>query len=79
MKSYEKTFRVALLVPENEEVPEGFEEFKGYSKAPEKRFFASEWFPGIKQAKDKMDATAQFYNEKGTKFLFFREIRRPIC
>jgi len=79
MKSTEKSFRVALLVPDNLEVPERYTLCEGYQHPSEKRFFKTEWFSGIVAAKDKMTETAQFYSDNGAKFLFFREIREPLC
>ncbi|MDF1539968.1 MAG: hypothetical protein P1Q69_13810 [Candidatus Thorarchaeota archaeon] len=79
MKRYEKSFRVALLVPDDFEVPEEYTRCEGYQHPSKKRFFKTEWFSGIKGAKDKMNETAEFYSKKDAKFLFFREIREPLC
>ena len=74
-----KSFRVALLVPKEVEVAEGYLECEGYEHPSGKGMFVTEWFDGIHAARDKMDKTAQFYNDNGVKFLFFREIRQPLC
>ncbi|MFW9848708.1 MAG: hypothetical protein ACFFF4_06185 [Candidatus Thorarchaeota archaeon] len=79
IKNHEKSFRVALLVPDDTEVPSGYERCEGYNDPSEKKLYVTEWFVGIKPAKDKMDATAQFYTDNNVRFLFFREIRKPKC
>ena len=79
MRGFEKTFRVALLVPDELQVPEGYFQCDNYQHPSKKRFFFSEWFEGIKKAKDFMSETAQFYSDSNVKFLFFTEIRKPLC
>ena len=69
-------FRVALLVPDEFELPEGFA-LSGAQPNPNKKFYVSEWYDGIKEAKKAIDAAAQFYSDKNLKFLYFREIRKP--
>ncbi len=79
IKSVEKSFRVALLVPDDTIVSEGYERCVGYNDPANKKLYVSEWYPSIAPAKEKMDETALFYNDNGVKFLFFREIRKPLC
>lgn len=69
-------FRVALLVPDEFELPEGFA-LADTQHDPEKKFYVSQWFDGIKQAKTAIDAAAKFYSDRDLKFLYFREIRKP--
>lgn len=75
MRSIERAFRVALLVPQGVEIPEGFFRSEIQNELPEKELYFSEWFSGIASAKDTMNDAASFYNERSTQFLFFREIR----
>jgi hypothetical protein len=75
MRSIERAFRVALLVPKDMEIPEDFFRSDIQNELPEKVLFFSEWFPGIAAAKDAMNGAASFYNERSVQFLFFREIR----
>jgi hypothetical protein len=79
MKSFEKSFRVALLVPDETVIPEGYARCVGYDDPSKKLLYVTDWLPGIKPAKDKMNETAQFYSDNDVKFLFFREIRKPKC
>jgi hypothetical protein len=74
-----KSFRVALLVPVDIEVAEGYSLCKEDMDDSGNRLFVSEWTDGIASARDKIDKTAQSYSEQGVKFLFFREIRKPVC
>ncbi len=69
-------FRVALLVPDDFELPEGFT-LADAQHDPDKKFYVSEWHHGIAQAKKAIDAAAQFYSDRDLKFLYFREIRKP--
>jgi hypothetical protein len=70
------TFRVALLVPDEFEIPEGFT-IADSQIDPEKKFYVSDWIEGIVAAKKVIDAAAQFYSDRDLKFLYFREIRKP--
>ena len=69
-------FRVALLVPDEFELPEGFT-LADTQFDPDKKFYVSDWHEGIIAAKKAIDAAAQFYSERDLKFLYFREIRKP--
>ncbi|MFW9805138.1 MAG: hypothetical protein ACFFFK_00240 [Candidatus Thorarchaeota archaeon] len=69
-------FRVALLVPDEYELPEGFE-LSDVQIDPDKKFYTSEWLDGIVSAKKAIDAAAKFYQDRDLKFLYFREIRKP--
>ncbi|MFW9793510.1 MAG: hypothetical protein ACFFEE_04350 [Candidatus Thorarchaeota archaeon] len=69
-------FRVALLVPEDFDLPEGFT-LADTQLDPEKKFYISEWYDGIVAAKKAIDAAAQFFTDRDLKFLYFREIRKP--
>lgn len=69
-------FRVALLAPEDYEIPEGFTLTEVQNNV-EKKLYLSEPVEGIKAAKKRIEAAAQFYSDRDLKFLFFREIRRP--
>ncbi len=69
-------FRVALLVPDEFDIPEGFT-LADTQHDPEKKFYVSEWQEGIVVAKKAIDAAAQFYTDRDLKFLYFREIRKP--
>jgi hypothetical protein len=70
------SFRVALLAPDDFERPEGFT-LASVQIDSEKKLYLSEPIEGIKAAKKSIEATAQFYNDRDLKFLFFREIRKP--
>ena len=67
-------FRVALLVPDGFEIPEGFGLLRA-SDPSGKMLFVSEWYHGIMKAKDHINEAARFYCDRSEKFLFFREIR----
>ncbi|MFW9964715.1 MAG: hypothetical protein ACFFCX_14200 [Candidatus Sifarchaeia archaeon] len=69
-------FRVAILVPDEFDIPEGFT-LANAQHDPDKKFYVSEWYDGIKTAKKTIDAAAQFYSDRNLKFLYFREIRKP--
>ncbi|MFW9795291.1 MAG: hypothetical protein ACFFEE_13370 [Candidatus Thorarchaeota archaeon] len=69
-------FRVALLAPEEFDLPEGFT-LANSQHDPDKKFYVSCWYDGIVAAKKAIDAAAQFYSERDLKFLYFREIRKP--
>ncbi|MHA1948545.1 MAG: hypothetical protein ACXAAO_01610 [Candidatus Thorarchaeota archaeon] len=69
-------FRVALLVPDEFDIPEGFS-ISDTQLDPDKKFYVSEWYEGIVAAKKAIDAAAQFYTDQDLKFLYFREIRKP--
>jgi len=68
--------RVALLVPDEFDIPEGFT-LANTQHDPEKKFYVSEWQEGIVAAKKAIDTAAQFYTDRDLKFLYFREIRKP--
>ncbi len=68
--------RVALLVPDEFDIPKGFS-LADTQHDPEKKFYVSEWQEGIVVAKKAIDAAAQFYTDRDLKFLYFREIRKP--
>ncbi|MHA1928244.1 MAG: hypothetical protein ACTSV2_06665 [Candidatus Thorarchaeota archaeon] len=78
MKGSMKQFRVALLIPEGFEIPEGFSQAEKQRTDTEKIFLVTEWIDGIKKAKDEINRAAKFYNDREIKFLFFRELRKPI-
>ena len=69
-------FRVALLAPDEFELPEGFT-LADAQHDPDKKFYVSDWYEGIVAAKKAIDAAAQFYTDRDLKFLYFREIRKP--
>jgi hypothetical protein len=69
-------FRVALLVPDEYELPEGFN-LADNQIDPEKKLYVSKWYKGIKAAKKAIDTAAKFYQDRDLKFLYFREIRKP--
>lgn len=75
-KSGLSQFRVALLVPDGFELPEGFT-LADTQHELSKKFYVSEWYDGIIEAKRAIDAAAKFYSDKDLKFLYFREIRKP--
>ncbi len=70
------SFRVALLAPDEFELPEGFT-LAAVQIDSEKKLYLSEPIDGIKAAKKSIEAAAQFYSDRDLKFLFFREIRKP--
>ena len=69
-------FRVALLVPDEFDIPEDFK-LSDTQIDPDKKFYVSDWIDGIIAAKKAIDAAAQFYTDRDLKFLYFREIRKP--
>jgi len=69
-------FRVALLVPDEFDLPEGFT-LADNQRDPDKKFYVSDWHDGIIAAKKAIDTAAQFYTDRDLKFLYFREIRKP--
>ena len=69
-------FRVALLIPDEFGLPEGFA-LSDTQHDPDKKFYVSEWLDGIIAAKKAIDAAAKYYNDRDLKFLYFREIRKP--
>lgn len=69
-------FRVALLVPDEFDLPEGFT-LSDTQIDSDKKFYVSDWVDGIVAAKKAIDAAAQFYTDRDLKFLYFREIRKP--
>ena len=69
-------FRVALLIPDEFCLPEGFT-LSDTQHDPDKKFYVSEWIDGIVAAKKAIDDAARYYNDRDLKFLFFREIRKP--
>ena len=71
-----KTIRVALLVPEGFELPEGFTMAEA-QKVANKTLYVSEWYDGIVKAKKAIDDAAKFYSDRGLKFLYYRGIRKP--
>jgi hypothetical protein len=71
------SFRVALLAPEEFDLPEGFTLSESQID-PDKKLYLSEVVEGIVSAKKAIDAAAQFYSERDLKFLYYREIRKPV-
>ncbi|TFG34324.1 hypothetical protein EU527_03755 [Candidatus Thorarchaeota archaeon] len=71
------SFRVALLAPDEYELPEGFSPCE-LQVHPDKKLYVSDWVEGILAAKKAIDVAAQFYSDRDLKFLYFREIRRPV-
>jgi hypothetical protein len=70
-------FRVALLAPDEFELPEGFS-LSEFQIDPDKKLYFSDIFEGIKAAKKAIDKAAEFYSKRDLKFLYYREIRKPI-
>ena len=70
------SFRVALLAPEEFELPEGFTLSESQID-PDKKLYLSDVVDGIKAAKEEIDKAAQFYSDRDLKFLYYREIRKP--
>jgi hypothetical protein len=70
------SFRVALLAPDEFELPEGFS-LSETQIDPDKKLYLSDPKEGIVAAKKAIDAAAKFYNDRDLKFLYYREIRRP--
>ena len=75
MRTQDRAFRVALLVPLGFDTPDDFHRLEMQDGIPEREFYVSQWFAGITAAKDAMDEAAMYYKESDIKFLFFREIR----
>jgi hypothetical protein len=69
------SFRVALLAPDDFELPEGFTLAENQID-PDKKLYLSDPIDGIKAAKESIEAAAKFYSDRDLKFLFFREIRK---
>ena len=76
MREGSSKIRAVLLAPKEVEVPSGFERLLVDSHSG-KILYITDWFDGIKKAKDSMTQAAEFYNEREIKYLFFTEIRRP--
>jgi len=70
------SLRVALLVPDEFELPEGFT-LSESQLDPDKKLYYSEILDGIIIAKKAIDKAAEFYSERDLKFLYYREIRKP--
>ena len=70
------SFRVALLAPEEFELPQGFT-LSETQIDPDKKLYLSDVVDGIKAAKEEIDKAAQFYSDRDLKFLYYREIRKP--
>ncbi|MCF2137010.1 MAG: hypothetical protein K9W43_07155 [Candidatus Thorarchaeota archaeon] len=75
MRTHDRAFRVALLVPLGFNIPDDFQRLKMQDEIPEREFYVSQWFSGIFAAKTAMEDAAMFYKESDIQFLFFREIR----
>ena len=71
------SFRVALLVPDEFELPDGFT-LSESQMDPDKKLYLSAVLEGIVAAKKAIDKAAEFYSERDLKFLYYREIRKPI-
>ncbi len=70
------SLRVALLAPDEYELPEGFTISESQID-PDKKLYFSEILEGIMAAKKAIDKAAEFYSERDLKFLYYREIRKP--
>ena len=70
------SLRVALLVPDEFELPDGFTLCESQLD-PDKKLYYSEILDGIIIAKKAIDKAAEFYSERDLKFLYYREIRKP--
>ncbi len=70
------SLRVALLAPDEYELPEGFT-ISESQVDPDKKLYYSEVLNGIIAAKKAIDKAAEFYSERDLKFLYYREIRKP--
>ncbi len=68
--------RVALLAPDEYELPEGFTISESQID-PDKKLYYSEVLDGIMAAKKTIDKAAEFYSERDLKFLYYLEIRKP--
>ncbi|MGY5860164.1 MAG: hypothetical protein RTU63_12400 [Candidatus Thorarchaeota archaeon] len=71
------SFRVALLAPDEFDLPEGFTISESQID-PDKKLYLSDVVEGIVAAKKAIDAAALFYSERDLKFLYYREIRKPV-
>lgn len=71
------SLRVALLAPDEYELPEGFT-ISESQVDPEKKLYYSDILEGIMAAKKAIDKAAEFYSERDLKFLYYREIRKPM-
>ncbi len=71
------SLRVALLAPDEYELPEGFTISESQID-PDKKLYYSEVLEGIMAAKKAIDKAAEFYSERDLKFLYYREIRKPM-
>ncbi|MCK5265298.1 MAG: hypothetical protein KAR03_06790 [Candidatus Thorarchaeota archaeon] len=70
------SLRVALLAPDEYDLPEGFT-ISESQVDPDKKLYYSEVLDGIMAAKKAIDKAAEFYSERDLKFLYYREIRKP--
>ena len=70
------SLRVALLAPDEYDLPEGFTISESQID-PDKKLYYSEVLDGIMAAKKAIDKAAEFYSERDLKFLYYREIRKP--
>ncbi len=70
------SLRVALLAPDEYELPEGFI-ISESQVDQDKKLYYSEVLDGIMAAKKAIDKAAEFYSERDLKFLYYREIRKP--
>jgi len=70
------SLRVALLAPDEYELPEGFT-ISESQVDPDKKLYYSDVLDGIMAAKKAIDKAAEFYSERDLKFLYYREIRKP--
>ena len=70
------SLRVALLAPDEYELPEGFTISESQID-PDKKLYFSDVLEGIMAAKKAIDKAAEFYSERALKFLYYREIRKP--
>lgn len=70
------SLRVALLAPDEYEIPEGFT-ISESQVDPDKKLYYSDVLEGIMAAKKAIDKAAEFYSERDLKFLYYREIRKP--
>ncbi|MHA1858631.1 MAG: hypothetical protein ACTSUU_04210 [Candidatus Thorarchaeota archaeon] len=75
MRTPNRAFRVALLVPVGFDTPEHFERLLMKDEISGREFYVSQWYAGIIAAKDAMDEAAEYYAHRSIQFLFFREIR----
>ncbi|MCK4566723.1 MAG: hypothetical protein KAU48_05370 [Candidatus Thorarchaeota archaeon] len=71
------SLRVALLAPDEYELPEGFT-ISESQVDPDKKLYYSDVLEGIMAAKKAIDKAAEFYSERDLKFLYYREIRKPM-